>query len=99
MMTLQQALPELAGDLVGALVREGRGKLADQVPEAPLAAWSFDEFAQSTYLHLHAVTGPEAVEQSLSFLDEIGVKVDLDNTGRIIGLEVIGYEDSLSRLP
>jgi hypothetical protein len=98
-MTLSEALPELVADVVGALVREGRGDVADQLPDAVLRAWSFDEFAQATYLHLGSATDPGAVEETISFYDDIGVNVDLDRQNNVLRLEVFGYEQSLARLP
>ena len=97
-MTLLEALPELVADVAGALIREGRGKVADQLPGAALRAWTFDEFAQATYLHLTATRDPNAVEETISLHDEIGVNVDLGMGGQLLGLEVFGYEQSLSRL-
>jgi uncharacterized protein YuzE len=97
-MTLLEALPELVGDIEGALVRLGRGNVADQLRTATLKSWTFDEFAQTTYLHLAASRDPSAVEETVSLYDDIGVNVDLDRDGRVMGLEVSGYEESLSRL-
>jgi uncharacterized protein YuzE len=97
-MTLLEALPELVGDIEGALIRLGRGNVADQLRTLALKTWSVDEFAQSTYLHLTAARDPGGVEETLSLYDDIGVNVDLDRDGRVVGLEVFGYEQSLSRL-
>lgn len=97
-MTLLEALPELVGDIEGALIRLGRGKVADQLRTATLKAWQFDEFAQATYLHLAPERDPNGVEETLSLYDDIGVNVDLDRDGQVMGLEVFGYEQSLSRL-
>jgi uncharacterized protein YuzE len=97
-MTLFEAVPELVRDIEGALVRLGRGDIADQLRPAPLKTWAFDEFAQSTYLVLAEGADRESAEETLSLYDDIGVKVDLDRKGRIVGLEVIGYEEPLSRL-
>jgi uncharacterized protein YuzE len=97
-MTLLEALPELVGDVAGALIREGRGNVADQLPNASLSAWTFDEFAQTTYLHLTATRDPNAIEETISLYDDVGVNVDLDKGGKVVGLEVFGYEQSLSRL-
>ena len=97
-MTLLEALPELVGDIEAALIRLGRGSVADQLRTVALKSWTVDEFAQATYLHLAAVPDPNAVEERLSLYDDIGVNVDLDRDGRVVGLEVFGYEQSLSRL-
>lgn len=97
-MTLSEVLPELVGDVVGALIREGRGRVADQLPGASLVAWEFDDFAQTTYLQLSASRNPDAVGETLSFSEDIGVNVDLDKEGKVMGLEVAGYEQLLSRL-
>lgn len=98
-MSLLETLPELVFDVEGALVRLGRGRVADQLRTAPLKTWVFDEFAQTTYLHLEDARGASDVEETISLFDDIGVNVDLDREGRVIGLEVFGYEQSLSRLP
>lgn len=97
-MTLLEALPELVGDIEGALIRLGRGNVADQLRTVALKTWTFDELAQSTYLHLAAARDLNGVEETLSLYDDIGVNVDLDRDGRVMGLEVFGYEQSLSRL-
>lgn len=97
-MTLLEALPELVGDIEGALIRLGRGNVADQLRTATLKAWKFDEFAQVTYLHLTPERDPNGVEETISLYDDIGVNVDLDRNGQVMSLEVSGYEQSLSRL-
>lgn len=97
-MTLSQALPELVADVVGALIREGRGKVADQIPGAPLMGWTFDEFAQATYLYVAATRNLDGIHETLCFFDDIGVNVHLDRQGQVVALEVFGYEQSLSRL-
>ena len=98
-MSLLETLPELVLDVEGALVRLGRGRVADQLRTAPLKKWDFDEFAQTTYLHVADARVPDDVEETISLFDDIGVNVDLDRKGQVIGLEVSGYEHALSRLP
>jgi uncharacterized protein YuzE len=98
MRTLFEALPELVRDIEGALVRLGRGSVADQLRTVALEAWTFDEFAQSTYLQLGGARDSRQIEETISLYDDIGVNVDLDRGGRMVGLEVIGYEEVLSRL-
>jgi uncharacterized protein YuzE len=97
-MTLFEVVPELVGDVEGALVRLGRGDIADQLRTATLKTWTFDEFAQATYLHLGAARNPGRGEEMLSLYDDIGVNLELDRDGRLVGMEVFGYEQSLSRL-
>jgi uncharacterized protein YuzE len=97
-VTLFEALPELVYDIESALVRLGRGKVADALRAAPLVGWSYDEFAQSTYLSLRASIDPREVGEVISLADEIGVSLDLDGEGRVMGIEVSGYEEFLARL-
>jgi uncharacterized protein YuzE len=97
-MTLFEAVPELVSDVEGALVRLGRSKVADQLRTVVLTAWTFDDFAQTTYLQVTASRDDVGVEETVCLYDDIGVNVDLDGEGRVMGLEVSGYEQVLSRL-
>ena len=97
-MTLFESVPELVGDVEGALVRIGRGDIADQLRSANLVAWTFDDFAQATYLRLAPAQDARAVEETVSLYDDVPVNVDLDGRGRVLGLDVVGYEEPLSRL-
>jgi len=97
-MTLFEALPELVHDVAGSLIREGRGKVADQLRQLPLVSWAFDELAQMTVLRFTETTDPDATGETISFYDDLGVSVNLDRAGRVIELEVTGYEESLARL-
>lgn len=93
-----EVLPELVGDVEGALIRLGRGAIADQLRGAIVVSWTFDDFAQATYLHLAPKRDSSAVEETVSLYDDVPVNVDLDAGGRIMGLDVVGYEETLSRL-
>ena len=97
-MTLFESVPELVCDVEGALVRIGRGDIADQLRSAKLVAWTFDDFAQATYLRLAPARDSSAVEETVSLYDDVPVNVDLDGRGRVMGLDVVGYEEPLSRL-
>jgi hypothetical protein len=97
-VSLFETLPELVYDIESALVRLGRGKVADQLREAPLAHWSHDDFAKSTRLELGPAIEPSAVAEVISLDDDIGVCLDLDAAGRIAAIEVTGYEEYLARL-
>jgi uncharacterized protein YuzE len=93
-----EVLPELVLDIEGALVRIGRGAVADQVREAELEGWTYDEFSETTYLELERGMKLEDVGETISLHDEIGVNLDLDARGRVIGMAVVGYEEFLARL-
>jgi uncharacterized protein YuzE len=97
-MTLFEAVPELVGDIEAALIRLGRGDIADQLRTVTLKSWTFDDFAQATYLQLAAAKDANGVEEAVSLHDDIGVTIDLDTDGRVTGIEVVGYEEPLSRL-
>lgn len=97
-MTLFEALPELVHDIESALVRLGRGKVADALREAPLVGRTYDDFARSTYLALRVSIDPLEIGEVISLADEIGVSLDLDEQGRVMGIEVSGYEEFLARL-
>lgn len=97
-MTLFEALPDLFHDVSSALIREGRGRVADQLRELRLLSWEFDDFAQMNYLRFTEASDADLVEESISFHEDMGVNVNLDKAGKIIGLEVTGYEESLARL-
>lgn len=96
---LAEILPELVLDIEGALVRIGRGAVADQLGEAALERWTFDEFSETTYLELQPGARLDDVGETISLHDEIGVNLDLDARGRVIGMAVVGYEEFLARLP
>ena len=86
-MKLADALPDLVTDLESALARLGRPDLVRQLPRLAIERWRYDECADTTYLELAAAGTPEA--ERLSLYDELGVNVDLDRAGRVVGLEIL----------
>ena len=84
-MKLALALPDLLADMESALLRLGRGDLADQLKRAELERWAYDDFADTTYLTL--VEGEYA--ERLSLYDDLGVNVDTDDRGRVCGIEIL----------
>lgn len=88
-MTLVEALPDFVNDLGSALITLGRGDLAEQLQDAVLQRWSYDDFSDTAYLDLSAAPVDRMNVETLSLYDELGANVDLDNHGRLAGIEVL----------
>jgi uncharacterized protein YuzE len=97
-LRLAEVLPELVSDLESGLVRLGRGDLVQQLKDATLARWTYDDFSDTTYLQLSATPVDMMHVERLSLYDELGVNVDADNRGRLCGIEVLEGKQIASRL-
>jgi uncharacterized protein YuzE len=91
---LAHALPELVADLEGALLPLGRGDLVTQLKKAALERWTYDEFADATYLVLQ----PTAMSERFSLFDELGVNLDSDDRGQLCGIEILDGRAIAERL-
>jgi uncharacterized protein YuzE len=107
MITLKDALPYLLLDLESALVHIGRGDMVDQLREATIERWTYDELADAAYLHLrsprtpHTANGRSAAEapgETVSVYDELGINLDTDSQGRLTGMEILGGKAIVSQL-
>jgi uncharacterized protein YuzE len=92
------ALPEFVSDMEIALVNLGRGDLVKQLNEVLLERWTYDDFSDTAYLYLRPAAAlnvaDEAVSgvmdaQRLSLYDELGVNLDIDDRGRLCGIEIL----------
>jgi hypothetical protein len=97
-LKLAEVLPELVADLETGLVHLGRGDLAQQLKDATIARWAYDDFSDATYLQLSATPVDMMNVERLSLYDELGVNVDMDNSGRLCGIEVLAGKQVASRL-
>jgi len=93
-MKLADALPDLVLDIEVALLHLGRADLVNQLKQAQLERWTYDDFADTTYLTLR----DETYAERLSLYDELGVNVDTDDRGRVCGIEILEGKRIATRL-
>lgn len=107
MLPLTTALPFLALDLESALVHIGRGDVVNQLREALIERWTYDENSDAAYLHLRSPQGPAAADaagaaeapgETVSVYDELGIVLDTDSRGRLTGIEILGGKAIIAQL-
>jgi uncharacterized protein YuzE len=97
-MKLADALPDLVLDMEGALLQLGRGDLLQQLKDAALERWTYDDFSDTAYLYLTAEPLERLHLDTLSLYDECGVNLETDGRGRLCGLEILEGKRITSRL-
>lgn len=93
MLPLKEALPFLVLDLEAALAHLGRGRVADQLRAAMIERWTYDENADTAYVHFRASSTPDGAAsagETVSVYDELGINLDTDSQGRLTGMEIQG---------
>jgi len=107
MTSLYEALPELVGDIEDALIRIGRGNVAEQLREVDLERWTYDEFANMGNLYLKSPRTLNVVDRNIIGVkygetlcpsDDLAVNLDLDNHGRLIAIELLDARSIIARL-
>ena len=107
MSSLAETLPDLVSDIENALIRIGRGDVADQLREAHLERWTYDEFANVAYLYLASPRALSVVDQNVLGVkhgetlcpsDDLPVNLDLDNHRRLTGIELLDARSIISQL-
>ena len=100
-------MPELVGDIQDALIRVGRGAVADQLRDVVLARWTYDEFANFGTLYLESPRTPGLVDRNLIGAkqgetlcpsDDLAVNLELDDRGRLIAIELLDARSIIARL-
>jgi len=107
MITLKDALPFLLLELESALVHIGRGDVVNQLRTAVIERWTYDEHADTAYVHLRPLQarettgdpGPaESPGETVSVYDELGVNLDTDSRGSLTGMEILNGKEIIEQL-
>jgi len=96
MIPLKEALPFLLLELESALAHIGRGGVADQLRSAMIERWTYDENADTAYLHLRPAQAAadergaaDSPGETVSVYDELGVILDTDSGGLLTGMTIL----------
>lgn len=98
---LRLALPFLVLDLEAALAHLGRGNVAVQLREVMIERWTYDELADAAYVHFcppSRAGGAPPAGETVSVFDELGINLDTDSQGRLIGMEIQGASATVALL-
>ncbi len=104
---LADALPDLACGIAELLRAKGRDDLADQLGDVRVVRWTSDRAVAAAYIYLESTRELNAVERNVIGLRHgetvaLGgkhwVNVDVDNFGRIAGIELLNPGEIPTRL-
>ncbi|MDP9174386.1 MAG: DUF2283 domain-containing protein [Planctomycetota bacterium] len=105
---LIKVLPEFVNHLITALQASGRGEIADQLSSVHMRHSSYDKDADAGYLRVTESRPLNIVEQNVIgcrhgecvTLDKLPgmVVIDLDNFGRVQGIELLGHAEVFRRI-
>ena len=100
-MKLDEALPFLVLDLEAALAHLGRGRVAVQLRDVVIERWTYDEHADAGYVYLRSPKAPVGVQpagETVSVFDELGINLETDSQGHLVGMEIQGAHAIVAQL-
>ena len=104
---IAEVLPDLVQAIVSALFAAARPELAEQLKQVSLRSASYDDTVDAGYLYVTESRPLNIGEQNTIrvrhgecvTLDLPGtVVIDVDNIGRLMGIELLGYSAVFKRL-
>ena len=99
---IADVLPDLVQTVASALVAAGRAELAEQLAHVSLRSATYDDTGDAGYLYVTESRPLNVGEQNTIrvrhgecvTLDLPGtVVIDVDNVGRLMGIELLGYSE------
>jgi uncharacterized protein YuzE len=88
-------MPELVAQLRTELPREGQGALVPQIEAAVIERYTYDPFVLAGYIYLVRAR-PSQHQETVQ--TDIGVNVDVDQDGQVVGIEFLNRSDVIDGL-
>ena len=107
MSNLLKTLPELVNLLEVALLNEGRNDISSQLVEVDINRWTYDDSCDAAYIYLQSPRQLNIVDEkiigikhgeTISFYMELGINLDADNHGRLLGIEIFNAKATVLKL-
>jgi len=102
-MKLTSEFPDVAARIKAALVTAGQDDLVAQIGEVEVIRWTFDKDADASYIYVKSPREINVVEtniigvkygETVVFKDDESALVDVDNFGRLTGIELLDFQIS-----